>query len=184
MAKRLDPERVIVGEEVMTDRGELLAAFVSEEVPPGLPALDAISRLRDQGAFISVSHPFDKLRSGHWEEDDLLNIIDLVDAIEGYNARCMWPGFNREAQDFANRHHLAVTVGSDAHAAFELGKATLLMPPFVDADELKQALQKARRDVSLSAPWVHFYSRYASWRKKTDRSLQEYTTDSESRNLT
>ena len=57
--QRLDPERVIVGEEIMTQKGELLAAFVTEEIPKGLPAPEAIARLREQGAFISVSHPFD-----------------------------------------------------------------------------------------------------------------------------
>ena len=56
-AHRIDPERVIVGEEVMTSVGELLAFFVKEEVEPGLEPLEAIRRLRSQDAFISVSHP-------------------------------------------------------------------------------------------------------------------------------
>ena len=53
------PDLVIIGEEVQTTEGEFLAAFVSEEVPKGLEPMDALKRLRDQGAFISVSHPFD-----------------------------------------------------------------------------------------------------------------------------
>ena len=165
-AKALDPERVIVGEEIMTTRGELLAAFVLEEVPAGLEPRQAIARLRSQGAFISVSHPFDRMRSGHWQTADLLAIIELVDAIETYNARCMWPGFNREAADFAQEHGLPGTVGSDAHAPFELGKATLYLPYFEDAAGLKKALPHGRPRVSLSAPWVHLTSRYAVWRKR------------------
>ena len=35
-AQAIDPERVIVGEEIMTTRGEMLAAFVTEEIPAGL----------------------------------------------------------------------------------------------------------------------------------------------------
>jgi hypothetical protein len=120
----LDPERVIVGEEIMTTRGEILAAFVSEEIPPGLSPLETIRRLKEQGAFISVSHPFDRLRKGGWLEQDLLEILPQVDAIEVYNSRCMLPSFNWEAQRFAEKHNLAGTVGSDAHAAFELGKAS------------------------------------------------------------
>src|ERR1044071_1726254 len=114
-AQRLDPERVIVGEEIMTTRGEILAAFVSEEIPRGLTPRETIRRLKDQGAFISVSHPFDRLRKGGWKEPDLLEILPEVDAIEVYNSRCMNPGFNRQARQFADKHHLAVTVGSDAH---------------------------------------------------------------------
>ncbi len=63
-AQRLDPQLAIPGEEVQTTAGELLAFFVTEEVPRGLPPKETIARLRDQGAFISVSHPYDVLRSG------------------------------------------------------------------------------------------------------------------------
>src|SRR5512135_2501300 len=35
-AQALHPERVLIVEEVMTTRGEILAAFVREEIPPGL----------------------------------------------------------------------------------------------------------------------------------------------------
>jgi predicted metal-dependent phosphoesterase TrpH len=163
--RRLDPERVIVGEEIMTQAGELLVAFVKEEVPAGLPPLEAIERLRDQGAFISVSHPFDRWRHGHWQLPDLLEIAPLVDAIEVFNARCMLPGFNRSAQEFARTHHLAGTVGSDAHAAFEVGAATLLVPDFHDAEGLKQAIRDAQPRLSVSGPWVHLASRYAAWCK-------------------
>ena len=75
VAYALDPELVIVGEEIMTTRGEILAAFVSEEVPKGLSPQETIRRLKDQGAFISVSHPFDRWRGGGWEEDDLLEVL-------------------------------------------------------------------------------------------------------------
>lgn len=165
-AKELDTERVIVGEEIMTSRGEILAAFVQEEIPAGLEPHETIERLRAQGAFISVSHPFDRFRSGHWETADLLAIVDLVDAIEVYNARCLWPGFNREAAEFARVHNLLGTVGSDAHATFELGKASLYLPPFTDANSLRNVLPQARMRVSLSAPWVHLASRYAVWHKR------------------
>ena len=165
-AKALDPERVIVGEEIMTTQGELLTAYVKEEIPAGLEPRQAIERLREQGAFISVSHSFDRLRSGHWHTTDLLAISELVDAIEIYNARCMWPGFNREAVNFAREHKLEGTVGSDAHAAFELGKAILQLPYFEDAAGLKKVLSQGRPLVSLSAPWVHLTSRYAVWRKR------------------
>ena len=163
--QKLDPERIIVGEEIMTQSGELLAAYVREELPPGLAPLEAVRRLRDQGAFISVSHPFDRLRKGHWEPDDLLEIAPLVDAIETFNARCLQPGFNAEAREFAGRHGLPGTAGSDAHAVFEVGRATLLLPPFEDAASLKAVMPQAEAHCALSTPWVHFVSRYAVWVK-------------------
>jgi predicted metal-dependent phosphoesterase TrpH len=169
-ARQLDPDLFIVGEEVMTQQGELLAAFVEEEVPPGLPAQEALARLREQGAFISVSHPFDRWRSGAWALPDLLEIAPLVDAIEVFNARCMRSVFNIQALEFAAEHDLAGTVGSDAHAAFELGRAVMRLPAFSSADELRAVIRQGEAQTVLSSPWVHLTSRYAVWRKKRNRS--------------
>lgn len=169
-AQSFDPERVIVGEEIMTSRGEILAAFVSEEVPPNLTPVETIRRLKEQGAFISVSHPFDRLRKGAWREEDLLEILPLVDAIEVYNSRCILPKFNHEARQFAERHDIAGTVGSDAHAAFELGRSLLLLEQFKDAQELRSVIRKGIQQVKWSPPWFHLVSRYATVRKSYTRS--------------
>jgi predicted metal-dependent phosphoesterase TrpH len=165
-AQKLAPDLVIVGEEIMTTRGELLAAFVSEELPAGLEPLEAIRRLRLQGAFISVSHPFDVFRSGHWDLPYLLEITPLVDALETFNARCMDMRPNREAQEFARLYNLAGTVGSDAHTAREVGRATLTMEEFSGADSLRRVIRSAQEMVRLSSPLIHLTSRYASTLKK------------------
>ena len=165
--KEIDPERVIVGEEIMTNQGELLAVYVREEIRPGLTPMEVICQLREQGAFISVSHPFDVHRSGHWDENDLLKILPHVDAIETFNARCMLPRYNFRAQDFAVKHGILGTYGSDAHAAFELGRGNLLLPAFRDTESLKEALKKAIvPPIILGTPFVHLTSRWAVWWKK------------------
>lgn len=170
-AQALDPERIIVGEEIMTTGGEILAAYVTTEVPPGLSAQETIERLRDQGAFISVSHPFDTLRKGQWAREDLLEIALLVDAIEVFNARCMRTGSNRQAAQFALEHNLPGTAGSDAHAAFELGSTFMILPQFEGPDELRAVIGQAKIQARLSPWWVHFVSRYASSHKRWGRCL-------------
>lgn len=171
LAQQLDPELVIVGEEIMTTQGEILAAYVSEEIPAGFSPQETIRRLRDQGAFISVSHPFDKMRSGGWLEQDLLEILPLVDAIEVFNSRCMLPRFNREARRFAERHNIPGTVGSDAHAAFEVGRSLMRLEPFEDPDEMRNVIRTGVPLTRWSPPWFHFSSRYATIRKGMDRGL-------------
>lgn len=166
LAKQFYPDLVIVGEEIMTTRGELLAAFVSEELPAGLTPQEAVRRLRQQGAFISVSHPFDRLRQGSWQLVDLLEILPLVDAIEGFNARCMSGNANNQALEFAHLHGCAITAGSDAHAAFEIGGACLTLAPFENADELRQVIRNGELSGKRSPWWVHLFSRYAKHRKK------------------
>lgn len=170
-AKRLDPDRVIVGEEIMTTRGEILAAYVQEEIPAGLEPQDVLHRLKEQGAFISVSHPFDIQRDGHWEPADLENIVPDVDAIEIFNARCFLGKYNQEAMEFAQKHNLAGTAGSDAHAAFELGRATLLVADFSDPASLRAVIGSGQVKGSLSPFWVHIASRYAVWKKESRRKI-------------
>lgn len=168
-AQALDPELIIVGEEIMTTNGEILAAFVREEIPAGLTPLETIRILKEQGAFISVSHPFDEWRKGGWKEADLLEIIPFVDAIEVFNSRCMDPNFNHRARAFAEKHHLAGTVGSDAHGVIELGRSVVMLDPFTGPDGMRNVIRNAKYKTKLSPWWVHFISRYASMKKKSRR---------------
>ena len=165
-AHLLDPERVIVGEEIMTTKGEILAAYVTEEVPAGLTPQETIRRLRGQGAFVSVSHPFDRLRKGGWMEADLLEILPLVDAIEVFNSRCFDRRANERAKAFAEKHNVAGTVGSDAHAAFELGQSLLRLDPFDGPEEMRRVIRAGVPLTKMSPWWVHLVSRYASMKKK------------------
>lgn len=175
-AQHIDPHRVIIGEEIKTLQGELLAVYVKEQVPAGLSASVTIAHLKDQGAFISVSHPFDRLRSGHWQLSDLTAILPDIDAIETYNSRCMWREANRMAQDFAFHNALPETVGSDAHVAFEIGSSYLQLPEFQDAPSLRAALRQATRVVSMSPLWVHWFSRFAVWKKIYSLSREKNAT--------
>jgi predicted metal-dependent phosphoesterase TrpH len=162
--KDIDPELVILGEEIMTTQGELLASFMTEEIPHNLAPLETIRRLRDQGAFISVSHPMDAQRG--WKKNDLLEIISHVDAIETFNARCMSATYNEEALAFAREQNIPGTAGSDAHVTRELGRAILELPEFNSADELRAVIRDGRPVVKLSSPAIHLTSRYAVFKKK------------------
>ncbi len=170
-AQALAPDLVIVGEEIMTTRGELLAAFVQEEIPAGLSPLETIGRLKEQGAFISVSHPFDRMRSGGWYEPDLLEILPHVDAIEVFNSRCTFRSYNREAQEFAEKHNLPGTVGSDAHAAFEVGRSLLRLEPFDGPEEMRRVIRNGIPIVKWSPPWFRLTSRIAVLYKKVTPGL-------------
>lgn len=160
LAYSIDPQLVIVGEEIKTTCGELLAAYVKEEIPAGLEPSQAINLLRQQDAFISVSHPFDNWRG--WRHKDLLEIIPLVDAIEVFNARCITRSPNQAAYRFAQQHQMCGTIGSDAHTLMELGRATMLLDDFSDAASLKASLERAEIHASLSPPWIHFASSFNS----------------------
>jgi predicted metal-dependent phosphoesterase TrpH len=163
---QMAPDLIIVGEEIMTTQGEILAYFLTETVPAGLTPTETIKRLRDQGAVISVSHPYDRLRKGAWEEPELLKIIEQVDALEVFNSRCMFAEDNAKARSLAATHGKLATVGSDGHIAYEYGYATLQMQPFEGAGSFYESLKTAQQDTSLSPKWVHLFSTIAKWTRK------------------
>ncbi|PWH16178.1 MAG: histidinol-phosphatase [Anaerolineae bacterium] len=165
LAQQIAPDTVILGEEILTQQGELLAFFVTEELPAGLDALEAITELRRQGAFISVSHPYDHFRKGYWQETELIKIATKVDAIEIFNARCLRNRHNRLARAFAERHQLFGTVGSDAHSAIEVGRAYHMMDNFSTAEQFRYALVNSQIRTQRSSPLVHLLSRFAKWKK-------------------
>ena len=107
LASQLAPDLIIVGEELMTEKGELLAFFVKEALPRGLKPTRAIELLRQQSAFISVSHPFDSMRNGAWALADLEEIVPLVDAIETFNSRCSMQNANHAAVAIHDAEQLA-----------------------------------------------------------------------------
>ena len=100
-AKELAPDLIIVGEEVKTTHGELIAYYVKEEVPGGLSPQETIRRLREQGAVISVPHPLDSLRGSAMGMANVMQVIDQVDAIEVRNARCVRAQDNLAALELA-----------------------------------------------------------------------------------
>jgi len=170
--QKLMPNLVIVGEEIMTTQGELLGYFLQETIPAGLTPEETIRRLRDQGAAISVSHPFDRFRKGAWQQGDLERIIDKVDAIEVFNARCLLSQDNAKALAFAQQHGVLGTAGSDAHTGMEYGKAMVRVQPFEGASDFVASLRSAEYITSLSPFYVHFGSTYAKWLKKLRKRFE------------
>jgi len=141
-AKALAPELVIAGEEVLTDRGELIAYYVKEKVPKGLTVGETLKRLKAQGAFISIPHPFDLRRHG-WPLEELIELLPEVDALEVFNARCLRKVLNEKALAFARERGMPMLAGSDAHSLVELGLAVTRLPAFNNAEELRAAVREA-----------------------------------------
>ncbi len=156
---------VIVGEEVRSADGEIIGLFLSEEVPPGLSAAETIRRMRDQGGLVGLPHPFDSLRSALRPSiaESMAGEIDFVEVI---NARIVVPLHNKRAAEFARKHGLAASAGSDAHSAREVGRAYVEMPPFTGPADFLASLQAGQPMGRLSSPLIHLVSRYATLRHK------------------
>lgn len=149
------PVPVIVGEEIATSAGELLAWFLEKTIPSGLSPGETLARIREQGGVVGISHPADTIRREAMRRPTVLQIIDQIDALEIFNSRCLLPRFNLDAQALARERGLPGTAGSDAHSIGEIGHAYLEMPSFSTRDEFLQNLPRAVVHGRLSLPWVH-----------------------------
>ena len=119
----------IVGIEVSSSDGHVLALGVDRLVPSGLPFEETVEHIHAAGGTAVVPHPFQTLRKGV-----LVNVdpeaLSVADGIEVYNSRLLTGRTNRQARDLAVDLALPMTAGSDAHVAEMVGQATTL----VDAD--------------------------------------------------
>jgi predicted metal-dependent phosphoesterase TrpH len=123
-----DELTVIVGEEVKTADGDLIAIFIEKVVPPGLSAVDTIAAIREQGGLVGVPHPFDRLRGyGRKSGADLADIAARVDWVEVYNARVVGGSANEKAATFAADHGLPGICASDSHTVLEVGVSSNLV---------------------------------------------------------
>jgi len=156
-AVEMDPDFVIVGEEIKTSGGELLAYFVKKAVAKNTPPILAVEELKAQNAFICLAHPFDARRE-HWREEELEPLLPFLDAVEVFNSRCFNPTANHAALEYAQRHHLPMLVGSDAHSLIELGLSSVTLSPFNSAAELRLALPAAKLETRPFTPPAHLWA--------------------------
>ncbi len=132
--RELDPERVIVGEEVKSAEGvDIIGIFLTERIPARTPARRTCEWIREQGGIVYLPHPFDGTRAASAELLEAL--ADLIDVVEVHNARC-WPRtLNDRAREWAVAKGKLAGAGSDAHTIREIGRGFVEVPPFTPTRE-------------------------------------------------
>jgi predicted metal-dependent phosphoesterase TrpH len=144
---------VIVGEEVSTREGELIGLFLHENISAGMSPEQTVGAIRDQGGLVLLPHGFDPLKAHRLKPAALERIVDQIDIVEVFNARVSRPAWNRAASTWAQRHHRAVSAGSDAHLLSHIGGAWVEAPyrQIVSKEDLLAALREGK----VSGNWTH-----------------------------
>ena len=163
--KEIAPFKVIVAEEVMTPLGELMGLFLTKEIPRGLSAQEAITRIKSQGGLVNIPHPF-----GHSfrENKKLLSqeILSQVDLIEVFNSRIPFPNSDAKALELASKYGLPGSAGSDAHTIREIGRAYVEMPEFNGPEDFLDCLAQGKIFGQKSSSLVHLVSVWWKMRKR------------------
>jgi len=152
------PFPVIVAEEILTPHGEIMGMFLKETIPSGLSVEKTIARIKGQGGLVCIPHPFDNLRPSALGGKILAEIIEYVDVIEVFNSRALLLRHSTQAKNYALKHGIPGSAGSDAHTPYEIGNAYVEMPEFNGKEEFLQSLAKGKVVGRRSNPLVHFNS--------------------------
>ena len=143
---------VIVGEEVSTQEGHLLALFIHKELPAGRPAAETIAAIHAQGGLCVAAHPYDWLVSSLGKAGLRHRCLPrggvadgrdwAFDAIETVNTGITWPAWvaNAMAGRVADELGLPGTGGSDAHTLATVGQGWTMFPG-TTTDDLYRAIQ-------------------------------------------
>src|SRR2546428_6301667 len=147
---------VVVGEEVSTVNGHVLALWIEEAVPPGLTAERTIALIHAQGGLAVAAHPFHPIphhRAGHRPLAALIPDLPL-DAVEVVNNSGIFSwAYDAWAALRNVEWMLPVTGGSDAHDVWYLGSG-LTRFPGRSAAELRAALQAGRTRAHVAWSWT------------------------------
>ena len=157
---------VIIGEEIKTDRGELLGYFLQEFIPPGMSVLDTARAIKEQGGIVSVPHPFDRHRSSAIEREALHEVVGELDMVEVFNSRNISDADNAAARQFQEERGLVAAVGSDAHSRMELARSHQEIEPFDGARDFLAKMAGAQLTTRKSSHLIHFVSTYQKLRKR------------------
>lgn len=169
------PDRIIVGEEVKTTEGvDIIGLFITQHIPKRTPARETCERIRTQGGLVYVPHPFAKGKGGDGKILD--EVADLVDVVEGFNARLHDQTLNERAQVWARQRNLPIGAGSDAHTLRELGAGYVELPGnenFVDlAHTFLTGISQGTIHGTESSRLVHVASTYAKVRRTIIKSSE------------
>jgi len=150
------PFEVIVGEEISTREGHLLALYLTQPVAPDQSIERSIELVHAQGGLAVVAHPFNRVFR-HSVQRSVMNRLLCQpevhpDGIETLNGSFAGIGSSRIAMRLARTvYHWAETGGSDAHTPTAVGCARTLFPGRTAAD-LRRAIE-LRRTGPLGSYW-------------------------------
>lgn len=138
MREQLGPT-IIVGEEIMTQKGEIIGLFLSETIAPGLTPLETVAAIRQQHGLVYIPHPFETVRNG-LSHQNLVPICKFVDIIEIFNGRAFFQNRSVLAMQWAHQHNCAGAASSDAHGRNGWARTYTYCSSLPDRDSLTTIL--------------------------------------------
>ena len=150
--QRYYPFEIVVGDEVSSRDGHILALFIEQRVEPMLSAEETIAAIHQQGGMAVAAHPFiidwSFGRSGKAPQGVGTKIASLpFDGVETHNSAPLMDIANYRARRCnGNAQNLPELGCSDAHIVQAIGKSFTRFPGS-SATDLRRAIEQGLTDV-------------------------------------
>ena len=158
--------QVVIGEEVSSRDGHIVALFIERRIRPGMSAAATVHAIHDQGGLAVAVHPFwrtqRRTRSGPVHGVGWLAAELAFDAIEVENATPGFYVFNQLARRLNLGLGSAELGGSDAHILDAVGRAYTEFPGKT-AGALREAIETATTVAGRRRYKAVGLMRYAAW---------------------
>ena len=132
-AARLAGGRILIvpGAEIKTDKGDVLALFVTDEIA-SREFRTVIEEIKARGGICVIPHPSDSPKI-------TVEDLQLADGIESFNSTCTPKSNERAAKTVAELKKPAFS-SSDAHLVMEVGHGRTRVPDCRTLDELRKVI--------------------------------------------
>ena len=152
---------LVVGEEITTRRGHVLALFLDERIPPLRPLEETIARIHEQGGIAIAAHPLAPLTPslGHRSLLRLHRDPDprhRLDAIEMLNPSIAGRARRPHRAALNELMGLAAVGNSDAHVLEHVGTGWTWFPG-ASAEEYRAAIA-GRTTQAEGEYWTHWHN--------------------------
>ena len=161
--------KAVVAQEINTRDGEAMGMFISRPLSRGLPLAETIAEIHEQGGLVNIPHAFARIAHRRPGLDFMERYADRIDVVEVYNARNVLAEDDKLALDFARRHNLGRSGGSDAHLRGEIGRGFVIMADFDGPASFLASLHQATPGGRKTPPLVPF----ATWARSFRAALAD-----------
>lgn len=157
----------IVGEEISTRSGHLLALFIEKRIPPGLSMEESIDQIHEQGGLAVIAHPLNQI----FRHSCPRHVLDRIkasgsvwlDGIETWNASFCGIYANRVAMQRNREQYGWPELGnSDAHTLSAIGSGCTWFPG-KSALEVRRAIEQSETAPGGRLWGMHDYLRLVGY---------------------
>lgn len=161
-------DKIIVGEEIMAEEGEIIGLFLHKPIQSGLRAQKTIRLIKEQDGIVYIPHPFETVRHG-LHPALLEELQPELDMIEVCNGRAFLQNRSEQAVVWARLNHVTAAASSDAHGKRGLGKTFTLLPAMPRQDTLMPLMRQAKLITAPPSLRSLLYPSYNRLRRKVSR---------------